>query len=441
MGLGVIVMACSAATAGHAHTPKGARGGEPLARSGATTQEVIETRTRFFGARNVDQRTGALARDKVILSWFGVTNFAMSIRGHVVLLDAWVPRGAHSGYVPTTPDELARLLPETIFLGHAHFDHGADAVPIAQASGATIVGTAEHCAAMATRATQDAPRCISLTQPNAAPGTTTTRTDLIDGVEVKAMKHLHSAISGNDRVHVPVIPLPSTTSLERPPTVEDLVQLLSDLPDAEGGSVLYRFEVGGFSMVWNDSAGPLIDKSRGTLGNLRTFRPVDVQVGAIQGFNQFSNGLRDPVQYIDTLEPDLFVPSHHDDWAAGITTKGERYREPFTQELQRIPADRRPDVRFITDPADYIKPDRLTFDAPPPKPTLTRRCTSKGLRVRLAGDTADVTNVTYKLGTRTRRATTGDVTFPKRTRGTKLRAQVTFTDGTTTKLTRTTKRC
>ena len=43
-------------------------------------------------------------------------------------------------------DELAALSPEAIFIGHAHFDHAADATPIALASGATLVGTAEQCA-------------------------------------------------------------------------------------------------------------------------------------------------------------------------------------------------------------------------------------------------------------------------------------------------------
>ena len=79
-----------------AHAPPGAVGGAPIAHRSVTTDELVKTRTRFFGAENVDQRTGAVRRDRAILSWFGVTNFALAIRGHVVLLDAWVPRGAHS---------------------------------------------------------------------------------------------------------------------------------------------------------------------------------------------------------------------------------------------------------------------------------------------------------------------------------------------------------
>ena len=61
---------------------------------------TVTARRRVFGAANVDARTGAVRRDRVILSWFGVTNFAMAIRGHVVLLDAWVARGRAFGLRP-----------------------------------------------------------------------------------------------------------------------------------------------------------------------------------------------------------------------------------------------------------------------------------------------------------------------------------------------------
>ena len=70
-------------------------------------------------------------------------------KGHVVLLDSWVARGflwAGMAYVGTTPDELASLKPEVIFIGHTHFDHNADLPDIIRANpDALIVGTAEHC--------------------------------------------------------------------------------------------------------------------------------------------------------------------------------------------------------------------------------------------------------------------------------------------------------
>ncbi len=196
-------------------------------------------------------------------------------------------------------------------------------------------------------------------------------------------------------------PLPSTTQVEHPPTPQDMLALVGGIPDAEAGTVLYRFRVGDVTLVWNDSAGPLTDKAPEALDALRALGPVDVHVGAIQGFNQFTNGMRDARQYIEAIGAPLFVPGHHDDWAAGITTKGENYREPLDDELARIPPDRRPQVRFITDPADYVRPDALTFPVAFATPKLTRRCIGRGrLRVELTGDLSDVREVAHVLGDR-----------------------------------------
>ena len=347
------------ATVGQAHVVAGAVGGEPIA-ARASLNDTIAARQHFFGVRNIDPRTGAVRKDRVILSWFGVTNFAMAIGGKVVLLDAWVPRGAHSGYVPTSPTELAALRPRAIFIGHAHFDHAADAMPIALASGATLVGTAEHCEEFATRAPATPPRCVAAIPAGAPPGAESEVT-LFRQLRITALKHLHSAVGLPGGYHVPVTPLPETTVLEHPPTLADMLHLFGHLPDAEGGTVLYRFKLDGFSLVWHNSSGPLVQEAPGVLGDLRALRPVDVQVGAIQGFNQLTNGMRDPRTYIEALRPEVFVPAHHDDWAAGITTRGERYQPYLHDELELIPEAQRPRVKFIRDPQDYVDPRAVRF--------------------------------------------------------------------------------
>lgn len=403
--LGATAALAATAPAAGAHTPtSGAVGGGPLSSRAVADRETVALRERYFGAENVDA-TGAVRKDRVILSWVGVVNFAMAVRGHVVLLDAWVPRGGTTGYVPSSPQELAALKPEAIFIGHAHFDHAADAVPIAVASGATLVGSADQCAELLSRITRPMPpRCVSGLPSGSAPGTRAP-VDVLRGVGTDIFQSLHSAPAApdlQDGLHVPVLPLPSTTQLEHPPTPQDLAHIVGVLPDAEAGTVLYRFEVGDFSMVWNDSAGPLKEQAPAALERMRELRPVDLHVGAIQGFGQFTNGMRDIRQYIEAVGSPLFVPGHHDDWAAGITTKGENYREPLRQELARIPAQRRPQVRFISDPADYVRPEILTFPVAIEPVRLTRRCLpGRKLRVRLDGDVADVRSVRFRIGGRT----------------------------------------
>ena len=347
-----------------------------------------------------------------------------ALRGPVVLLDAWVPRGAHSNYVPTTPAELASLGPEFIVLGHAHFDHGADAVPIAQASGTTLVGTAEHCQDLKGRAEGGpAVTCVDATPAGAPPGTTRD-VPLVKGLQATVVKHVHSGAESPDGPHLPVLPQPSTTSVEHPVAPADLVEFLAHLPDAEGGTLLWRFRLGGFTMVWHDSSGPLPEKAPGVLDQLRALGPVDVELGAIQGFDQFTNGMRDPMLYLDAIHADTFVPTHMDDWAPPVSTHASYYRPYFESAVGELPPDRRPrHVIFPLDPADYVKPGLLDFDARLDPLRVTRVCRDGRLKVRLRGDRADVTSVRI---TRSRR---------------RVRAVVTDYDGVRHRLSRTRPRC
>jgi hypothetical protein len=342
------------------------------ARRPGLTDAEIAARRRHFGLENVDPATGAVRPDRVVLSWVGVTNFAMALRGHVVLLDAWVPRGAHSGYVPTSPGELAALRPAAIFIGHGHFDHAADAGAIAAASGATVVGTRAH----GEQADQDAGPdhdvdTVTAVPPDARPGDAH-RVPVLPGVEVLAVSHLHSAAQPPDLddpngPRAPLAPPPDPrTTAQHPPRPEDVRHLLEHGGHDEGGCVLYQFRVGDFTLTWNDTVGPLPEEGPEVLDALRALPRTDVHLGAIQGFGQLTNGLRDPRLYIEALRPRLFVPTHHDDWLAGITTRGEHYEEPLTAELETIPGQHRPEVRFLYDPVDYVRPEVLTFDPAAP---------------------------------------------------------------------------
>ena len=332
----------------------------------APADETLAARQAFFGHENiVDAQTAAVRADRVILSWFGVTNFAASINGHVVLLDAWVPRGEYSGYVPTSPEQLAALKPEFIFIGHGHFDHAAHAAQIAAASGATIVGTQQHCDQAREQAGSNIP-CV-LAVPSATPGTTGSLDGLIPGVSIDTLAHVHSAAEPHDPedLHAPAGGVPNAEAIvEHPPAPQDTLELLQHLPDAEAGDVLYRFSIGDFDLTWHDTSGPLKERAPAVLDQLATLGETDVQMGAIMGFNQISNGMRDPRMYVERIDPKIFIPTHHDNWAPGITTRGEEYCPIIETELARIPDG--PIVRCITDPGDYLRPSVLTFDPDAP---------------------------------------------------------------------------
>ncbi|WP_143547553.1 MBL fold metallo-hydrolase [Rhodococcus sp. ACPA4] len=321
----------------------------------ASVNPTITARQRFFGPENVDPATGEVDSSKTILSWFGVTNFAMAIAGNVVLLDAWVPRGEFSNYVPTSPEELAALAPSHILIGHGHFDHAADAAEIASMCGATIVGTDEHCSQIAAQATTEL-RTLPLDSD---------RTDfsLSNGVAVHSVRHLHSALRAPRGEQPPLVLVPDfSPAIEHPPTPHDTAHLASHFNDAEGGSLLYQFVVGDFVLTWHDSTGPLFTDAPEILDAMRALPVSTVQIGSIQGYNQYTNGLSDPLDYIRALRPSLFVPAHHDNWLAPLSAPAVAYEERLRQALAGLPTS--PELLLLTDPADYVQPPRLTFDIP-----------------------------------------------------------------------------
>ncbi|WP_203337956.1 MBL fold metallo-hydrolase [Nocardioides limicola] len=323
---------------------------------------TIAARRKFFGSRNVDPRTGRVRADRVVISWFGCTSYAVAFAGRVMLLDAWVPRGAHSGYVPTTVAEVAALRPFAIFIGHGHFDHARDAGDLARLSGATVVGTAEHCAQAARQA--GAPIRTRAVGAESDPYGTHRRFRARK-LRVSAIRHPHSAIKAPDVTdpHAPLVPLPDlSTNLAHPPSLCDLLDTVGHAGDAEGGVLLYQFRFRGFRLLWHDSVGPLIEDAPTLPALIRSLPRSDVHLGAVQGFGQLTNGMRDVRSYVQAARAPLFVPGHHDDWGVPVvSTQAGGYRAALEAELARIPAADRPRLRWMEDPAHYLRPRRLTF--------------------------------------------------------------------------------
>ena len=322
---------------------------------------MVEARQKFFGEGNVDPVTGEVAADKVILSWIGVSNFAAAINGHVVLLDSWIPGGDESDYVPATTKELVALNPEAIFIGHAHYDHSDNAAALIEQTGAVLVGTPEHCEIVKEDA-ENAARvsCLHAVGEGARPGEMN-KLDFLDGVQVIALSHIHSAAQLPDAEDASQGIFPKKDLNSEAPK-GDFGKLLGAIGEDEGGTMMYQFKVGDFVLAWNDSAGPIKEEAP-ALGRVMASLPqTDVQVGAIMGFNQYFNGLRDPRLYMEALKPKLFVPTHHDNWAPPITTTAKNYEGHLRKELELLAEDERPEILFISDPQDYVNPQLLTFD-------------------------------------------------------------------------------
>ena len=325
---------------------------------------VAKTRAKFFGKENVNPRTGAVRPDKVIFSWFSVSSYAVAINGHVILLDAWVARGSHSNYVPTTPREVALLEPEYIFIGHGDFDHAADAAQIASTVGAPIVGTPEHCDSIQSQ-TEKKIQCIEAAPRDATPGIRTDLNDLIPGVDISAIVHIHSSVESPEpqEGYVPCPPVwNALDTAEHSPTPEDFEHLLRHLPDARGGNLLYQFRFKDFSFAHHDTTGKIDRDAPAAVEAFERLPETDVQFGSVLAFGQVTNCLRSLGLYIRALQPKVYAAMHHDNFTYFIGANAEDL-EPFVRdEIARIPEKDRPELLYSYDPTDYLNHEIFTFD-------------------------------------------------------------------------------
>lgn len=364
-GLGAVGVALAAVAA--TWLPAAFAGGGHLQSS------TVAARSHLFGHGNVDQHTGQVRKDRVILSWFGVSSLAAAIDGHVLLLDAYIndDKPAPPNYVPTTYSELANLRPEALFYGHAHSDHGEGVAFIAAKNPTMrIFGTPEHCDQarqdMAAQGFKPTVHCTGVVKRGSVPGSEVNRVAAVSGVCTQVVKHLHSAPEPPDPDFLPSPPIPMppdpTVALLHPPGQGPS---RPQTAGNEGYSLLWQFSVGRFTFTWNDTSGPLKENYPQVFDVFRhRLWPTSVQAGAILGLNGFTNGWRDPAMYVQALQPQVFIPLHHD-FLFPYDEQRDSMRS-FVTELGNVgvkPADQ-PRLHWLYDPADYVKP--LVFDPADP---------------------------------------------------------------------------
>jgi hypothetical protein len=312
----------------------------------------------------------------VKLWWAGVSSFIVSMGGHLFLFDAWEIVGLHADYLPIGREELAALAPEAILIGHGHFDHAGDAGYIAGRTGAAIVGSQEICDLAREQADRDGnalrfPCLVTGTATTPAPGTTQRVRLWADLPEVAILQHIHSAateeLDDPGTPFVPVAPeslLAYLLNLNTDP--QEYQWFLESLDDPQGGTWAYHLRIGDFSLLQHNSAGPIRSENPGgpeVQKALDAFPDcVDVQLGAILGFNQPLNGLRDPRLYVEHVHAKVFLPTHHDNWAPGVSAGAEGYRDTLMAEINAL--EHPPEVDFLVDPADYLKPRIYRVDDP-----------------------------------------------------------------------------
>jgi hypothetical protein len=300
------------------------------------------------------------------------------------------------------------LLPEAILLGHGHGDHADNAAYIAAKTGAVIYATEESCEIMQRDfermrndpLIQDNPEtgfglnagveCISVTSAGSVPGTELLQLNVLEpNVCVLAFRHLHSVAVPPD----PDFPPTPVQIIVDPRDAELFPEGISLTPDGDaipgqmnlratrdpGGdqSLFFSFILRNnehFSFVFHNTAGALKEgigrgwdgtpaDGRRIIDILESLPPTDVQLGTASSGNFNNNGLRDLIMYQEALQPRIYIPNHI---TSGTATREASSLSVFAGYLSQLdlmgmPEAQRPEIRWLIDPTDFLKP--IVFDS------------------------------------------------------------------------------
>ncbi len=352
---------------------------------------TVKARQHMFGFENVNPVNGDVRRDRVIFAWLTTTTFAAAANGKVFLLDAYInddqvmPTGVRRR-TPTGLQELVDLKPEWIFIGHGHSDHTNYLANVAYRTGAMMFGAAEHCTSMQTDTVAQfgaaaVAKCTSVLAAGVPIGTKAMNLpNLKPALCLNVIRHLHGAATPADTT-IPPNGI-NFTDGEDPREFALWPSGAAAFPAVRGAgnpggdlTVMYHFTLPGpqaFSISVYDSVGPYKELAPQLITALSSWPATDVLFGAVSGANNPTNGMRDAAIYIRDLQPKVFIPTHHDEsqrrrGAAG--NSGEIWKRNLLTSMTNIgiAKTQQPEVRWLNDPYDYIRPALLTFDPASPR--------------------------------------------------------------------------
>ncbi len=375
---------------------------------------TIAARQRFFGAENVDPRSGDVRRDRVIFSWATNASLAVSIKGRIVLLDTYInrpelppiPGAADLRRSPINVQELVDLHPEAIFLGHGHGDHADNAAYIAKWLSIPIYSSPETCDVMQVDVTRlfndpntvnggvklipngNPVNCIPIVSRGSVPGTEIVNIKQLEPLAcIVAFKHIHSGTVPTDP-DFPFIAVnpdsdPRETSLyprgigltpgaTPVPGQENLTTTgFGTIPGSPGGpiSLFYQFilrDDNHFTFVWHNTTGPLKEGFGSDPGLpspavgahlfsvMDSLPETDVELGSIVSLGQGTNGVRDPILYQQHIKSQVYIPIHQTD--ATPISSSLRFKIAYQKAVVAANVAHRPEIRWMVDPDDFARP-------------------------------------------------------------------------------------
>jgi L-ascorbate metabolism protein UlaG (beta-lactamase superfamily) len=247
--------------------------------------------------------------DVLVLRFLGVSNYELSYRDNVVLLDAAIDKLAWWAPNNITPEEMTKHV-NAILIGHAHGEHLWDAPFLAEKTGALVV--ADPISMRWIRGTGRVPD-KKMAVVKGLGGETFT----FNGFTVEAVLGHHNIVPDDymrkDRAAAEAVGAlkggltPEQQAHDR--RLGGMVPLGANQRDkliTEGTIAYYLTFDNGFKAFYTDSAGPTTDAEK---------KIVQTKGGVDLGFIPYYGGeLAIPItmEYIRLFKPTVMLPTHHD---------------------------------------------------------------------------------------------------------------------------------
>ncbi len=292
---------------------------------------------------------GPMLRDnnRIMLRWLLTTNYELVYRGQVFLLDAYFDQGPRSRLTGVIPDRVVKT--DVIFIGHAHYDHTSDAVPIAQMTNAKVIGAA---------ITIDTAEKLGLPPPQ---GITVTggETLQLPGVTVDAALAQHATLPRTVLETLgKVYELDAGPATPAQTAAEAAIAAKGTFsPDVIAkGTIAYGFTFAtGFKLMWLDSAGPVTQGVRALAAKLA---PVDIAIVSFAGHPVAQMQVPVTLEIVKLFRPRTFLPAHHDELFGrgfvtldiGVEPLFEAIQEALPETETIAPLHRRPMCFNISKP-------------------------------------------------------------------------------------------
>jgi L-ascorbate metabolism protein UlaG (beta-lactamase superfamily) len=268
--------------------------------------------------------------DTAVIRWLGTANYEIAYKGKVYLFDTYFDRPGRTRPIGFKVEQVKRA--DVIFIGHAHSDHISDIAAVARQTGALVVG-----------AQISIDTAIRLGVPESQTKVVADGDSLTFGpVRVLAALARHSTIQdGLIAAHRQMYQIDELGPLtpEQEAHDKEIGAKGSSSPDliTKGTMAFAMVMPSGFSIVVFDTAGPITDGDRALAKKIGR---ADVLMVPYQPHPVAEHQVRDSWPFIETFDPKLVLPTHHDAiWGAWL----DLGLQPLREKLR----DERPNVKFV----------------------------------------------------------------------------------------------